>query len=99
MIDDIEKEVIKLLEKDNSGHGPDHIKRVLKLSLKFALIALLHDVDDYKLFGMENAEKLVNARRIMDDCNVEKNIQEQVCNALNNIGYSIKKFFRLYINF
>jgi len=37
---------------------------------------------------MENAEKLINARRIMDNCNVDKDIQEQVCGALNNIGYS-----------
>lgn len=99
MIDNVKQEVIKLLDKDNSGHGMNHINRVLDLSLKFAekenanaqvvaLIALLHDVDDYKLFGMENAEKLINARRIMDNCNVDKDIQEQVCDALNNIGYS-----------
>ena len=99
MIDNVKQEVIKLLDKDNSGHGIDHINRVLDLSLKFAekenanaqvvaLIALLHDVYDYKLFGMENAEKLINARRIMDNCNVDKDIQEQVCDALNNIGYS-----------
>lgn len=47
----------------------DHIDRVLNLSLRFAkkekanieivtLIALLHDVDDYKLFGMESAKWL-----------------------------------------
>ncbi len=43
---------------------------------------------DYKLFGMDNAENLTNAKKIMEDCNVDKNIQEQVCLALNNIGYS-----------
>ena len=53
-----------------------------------SLIALLHDVDDYKLFGMDNAENLTNAKKIMEDCKVDKNIQEQVCLALNNIGYS-----------
>ncbi len=99
MIDKVKNEVINLLDKDNSGHGMDHINRVLDLSLKFAkkenanvevvaLIALLHDVDDYKLFGMENAEKLTNARRIMNNCNIDENIQEQVCDAINNIGYS-----------
>ena len=99
MIDNVKQEVIKLLDKDNSGHGMDHINRVLDLSLKFAekenaneqvvaLIALLHDVDDYKLFGMENAEKLINAKKIMDNCNVDNDIQKQVCDALNNIGYS-----------
>ena len=95
----VKKQVSELLNQDNSGHGIDHINRVLELSLKFAekenankdivsLIALLHDVDDYKLFGMDNAENLTNAKKIMEDCNVDKNTQEQVCLALNNIGYS-----------
>ena len=98
-IEKVKNEVAKLLEWDNSGHGLEHINRVLDLSLKFAekenankyivsLIALLHDADDYKLFGRENAEKLTNAKIIMDDCNVDKAIQEQVCDAINNIGYS-----------
>ena len=99
MIEQVKRKVNELLNKDNSGHGMEHINRVLNLSLKFAkkengnqiivsLIALLHDVDDYKLFGMDNAENLTNAKRIMRECNVDKNIQEQVCFALNNIGYS-----------
>lgn len=33
----VKKEVEKLLIKDNSGHGMDHINRVYNLSLKFAL--------------------------------------------------------------
>jgi len=99
MIEKVKQEVSNLLNKDNSGHGMDHINRVLDLSYKFAkkenantdivsLIALLHDVDDYKLFGMESAENLTNAKRIMNNCNVNKSIQEQVILALNNIGYS-----------
>lgn len=99
MIEKVKKQVSELLNKDNSGHGMDHINRVLELSLKFvekenankdivSLIALLHDVDDYKLFGYDNAENLTNAKKIMEDCNVDKNTQEQVCLALNNIGYS-----------
>lgn len=99
MIEKVKKQVSELLNQDNSGHGMEHINRVLELSLKFAekenankdivsLIALLHDVDDYKLFGMDNAENLTNAKKIMRDCNVDKSTQEQVCFALNNIGYS-----------
>lgn len=99
MIEKVKKQVSELLNKDNSGHGMDHINRVLELSLKFAekenankdivsLIALLHDVDDYKLFGIDNAENLTNAKKIMEGCNVDKNTQEQVCLALSNIGYS-----------
>lgn len=99
MIEKVKAEVSNLLEKDNSGHGMDHINRVLKLSLKFAekenankdivaLIALLHDVDDYKLFGKENAEKLTNARKIMNDVNISEEIQKQVIASLKSIGYS-----------
>lgn len=99
MIEQVKRKVNELLNKDNSGHGMEHINRVLNLSLKFAkkengnqiivsLIALLHDVDDYKLFGMDNAENLTNAKRIMRECNVDESTQEQVCFALNNIGYS-----------
>lgn len=99
MLEDVKQEVYELLNNDNSGHGMEHINRVLELSLKFAktenankdivtLIVLLHDVDDYKLFGMNNAENLTNAKKIMSNCNIDKNIQEQVCLALNNIGYS-----------
>lgn len=98
-IEKVKDYVDDLLNKDKSGHGMDHINRVLKLSLLFAekekankdivtLIALLHDVDDHKLFGKENAEKLTNARRIMDDCNIESNIQKEVLEALDTIGYS-----------
>lgn len=99
MIEKVKKQVSELLNKDNSGHGMNHINRVLELSLKLAekenankdivsLIALLHDVDDYKLFGIDNAENLTNAKKIMEACNVDKNTQEQVYLALNNIGYS-----------
>lgn len=104
--EEILKQVYKLLNKDNSGHGMDHINRVLNLSLKFAdtehankeivaLIALLHDVDDYKLFGIENAENLTNAKRIMSECNINDEIQIQVCSELKCIGYSkLLKGFR-----
>ena len=99
MIEEIKNQVSLLLDKDQSGHGMDHINRVLDLSLKFALdenanleivslIALLHDVDDYKLFGMDFANHLTNAKKIMNTCLIAENIQEQVCDALKKIGYS-----------
>lgn len=99
MIDEVRKQVYELLNEDNSGHGNDHIDRVLKLSLKFAqkedanievvsLIALLHDVDDYKLFGQENAEKLTNAKRIMNKANIPDDIQIKVLDSIKSIGYS-----------
>lgn len=99
MIENIKDEVDKLLGNDDSGHGMDHINRVLNLSLKFAkeekadeyitsLIALLHDVDDYKLFGLENNKNLSNARNIMKKCNIDEQIQNIVCDQIKRIGYS-----------
>lgn len=99
LVDEVKEKVYNLLNKDDSGHGIEHINRVLELSLRFAekengnkeivsLIALLHDVDDYKLFGMNRSRDLTNAKRIMSDCQVDCDIQSQVCLALNSIGYS-----------
>ena len=99
MIEEVKKLVYDILNKDNSGHGYDHVERVYKLSLKFAkkenadedvvsLIALLHDVDDYKLFGKEQAENLTNAKKIMNFVNVSKEKQANVLSSLKRIGYS-----------
>ncbi len=33
LIEEVKKEVYELLNKDNSGHGMNHINRVLELSL------------------------------------------------------------------
>ncbi len=98
-IDEIKKQVSCLLEKDDSGHAMDHINRVYELSLKFAqnenvnldvvkLIALLHDVDDYKLFGKSNADNLTNAKMIMKNTTVPNKVQNEVLHSLKNIGYS-----------
>ncbi len=99
MIEKVKDLVSELLNNDNSGHGMDHINRVLNLSLKFAkienankdvvaLIALLHDVDDYKLFGTKNADNLTNARSILEQCSINDDIKTQVLGALKTIGYS-----------
>ena len=99
MIEEVREQVHKLLDKDNSGHGMEHIECVSKLSLRFAeaenadkdtvcLIALLHDVDDYKLFGAESADNLTNAKSILEHCSINDNIKEQVLNSIKTIGYS-----------
>lgn len=99
MIEKVKKQVYDLLQNDKSGHGIEHINRVLNMSLKFAehenanieevaLIALLHDVDDYKLFGEESAKNLTNAKNIMNDAKVPSNLQEKIINNLKCIGYS-----------
>lgn len=99
MIEKVKEQVRELLSQDASGHGMDHINRVLNLSLQFAerenankelveLIALLHDVDDYKLFGVENANNLTNASKILEKCPIENDRKEKVLNAIKSIGYS-----------
>lgn len=99
MIEEVKRLVYDILNKDNSGHGYDHVERVYSLSLKFAkkenadedvvsLIALLHDVDDYKLFGKEHADNLTNAKKIMNLVNVSEEKQEKVLSSLKRIGYS-----------
>lgn len=98
LFEEVKKEVSKLLEKDKSGHGIDHINRVYNMSLRFAhkeradefvvsLIALLHEVDDYKLFGNESAKNLTNAKKIMNKFDIQDEVQEKVLEAIKKIGY------------
>lgn len=99
MIEEVKKEVEKILDNENTGHGMKHVNSVLKLSLKFAkkekanknlvaLIALLHEVDDHKLFGLENSKNLINTKSIMNKCNIDINTQNIVCEQISLIGYS-----------
>lgn len=53
----------------------------------FYLIALLHEVDAYKLFGEVNAHNLTNAKMIMDKVKVDVNCQEEVLESITTIGY------------
>ena len=100
----VREKVIELIGDEKSGHDYDHTNRVAKLAVDFAkkekengddvnievviLTALLHDVDDYKIFGQESADNLLNARRIMDECEIDKTVQEWVCANIHEIGYS-----------
>ena len=92
-------DVRHLLNGDKSGHGADHVERVYALAMKLsegenvnkeivALAALLHDVDDYKLFGEEHAKNLTNAKKIMQQNGVDAQISAQVCDIIANMGYS-----------
>lgn len=99
MIETVKREVYKLLGQEDSGHDDSHIGRVVRMSLEFAkeenankeivaLIALLHDVDDYKLVSSEDAANLTNTKRIMNIANVDSKTQEIVISELKRIGYS-----------
>ncbi len=95
----VRQKVQELLGQDNTGHGCDHVERVYHTALKLcegqdadretvALAALLHDVDDYKLFGAECAESLANARAVMAAAGVDSQQQGKVLDIIRHMGYS-----------
>lgn len=97
----VEQEVIKILGEDKSGHGMDHVLTVVKNARKIMknlkepfneevvlLSCYLHDVDDYKLVGQEQAEKLTNTHNILDKLCVSTEIKEQILHIMENMGYS-----------
>lgn len=99
MIEEIKNQVFILLETDKSGHGIEHVNSVLDISLRFAeiegadkdivaLIALLHDVDDYKLFGKEAADDVKNAKKILENFPIADGVKESVLSAIKTIGYN-----------
>jgi uncharacterized protein len=93
------EEVERVLAGDTSGHGIDHVDRVYLTAMHFAgelpdvdrhtvaLAALLHDVDDYKLVGKEQAERLTNATAIMDRVGIDQDMQMSVKGIIHNMGY------------
>lgn len=98
-IEIITKEVTSILQNEQSGHGMDHIHRVLNLSLKFAqkeqadtslvtIIALLHDVDDHKLVGEKQALTAKNSRFILEKANIDFRNRELIIKEIQSIGYS-----------
>ena len=88
-----------LLENEKSMHDWEHSKRVCQTALSLcrseggdeeivALAALLHDCDDYKIFGFDNAEKLTNARRILAESGADEKTAAAVLEIVSNLGYS-----------
>ena len=91
---------IVMQQHGSSGHGFDHIDRVVGLALEFTaeiseyvnsetvlLIAMLHDVDDKKLFGSHNEEHSINARKIMNNLEISQEIQENVCSEIKKLSF------------
>jgi len=97
-LENVEKSVCEILKNDKSGHGFDHILRVRELAKSFAkvekadvelceLAALLHDVDDYKLFGEAAAKTLPNARKILRENHVDEETSRKVLEIIWTVGY------------
>lgn len=102
--DEILQQAIEYIEqvfKDNSdGHDAQHTIRVYKnaqLILKSfpeanrfitLLAALLHDVDDYKLFKTEHND---NARFFLNEHGLSESIIDQICETINMVSFSKNK--------
>ena len=99
-ISEVYVKVRDLLSLDSSGHDFEHTMRVNKTALDIAksypeadkdlitLIALLHDVDDPKIFNTENNE---NARKIMESQKLDKSLINSVIAGINEISFSKNK--------
>ena len=89
-----------LFRKDSGGHDADHSIRVYKNALRIAkdepscdiqivaLAALLHDADDHKLFRTKNN---ANARRFLEEQQVEEEQIEVICGTINAVSFSRNK--------
>lgn len=86
-------------ENESSGHDYSHMMRVYNLALEFAkntdadiniitLASLLHDCDDYKLVGIEEAEELTNTRYFLEKYEDNVEIQARVISIIKCMGYS-----------
>lgn len=99
-IEYIKQSVFELLNNDSSGHDDKHVLRVYDNAMKFcdelpeanrdlvAAAALLHDCDDYKLFGEESARLLTNTRRILANSGFGDDFAQDCIKIVKTIGYS-----------
>lgn len=97
LISDAMNFVSDLLENNSGGHDTAHSLRVYKNALEIAgnepgcdmtvvsLAALLHDVDDHKLFDHENNE---NAREFLSNSGVPSEKIEEICSVINSVSFS-----------
>ncbi|MBQ9239501.1 MAG: HD domain-containing protein [Treponema sp.] len=89
---------IKALFQNNSdGHDAQHTLRVYHNALLISesepncnlfvvsLAALLHDVDDYKLFRIE---KNANARTFLSSQHIEPEQIDYICDIINSVSFS-----------
>ena len=90
----------ELFAGNADGHGFDHSMRVYHNALsildaepqanRFIVLmsALLHDVDDHKLFPTENN---ANARRFLTSRGMDGACVEQICQVINSVSFSRNK--------
>ncbi|MFA6587377.1 MAG: HD domain-containing protein [Bacilli bacterium] len=88
-----------IFSSDFSGHDAEHSFRVYRTALQIArkenadlllvsLGALLHDVDDKKLFPDNKNDD--NARKFLSDNNVPKDIEEKIIRIIHQVSFKGK---------
>lgn len=99
-IEYIKKSVSDLMGNGLGGHDYKHVFRVYDNAMNFcneipeanrdlvAAAALLHDCDDYKLFGEESARLLTNTRRILAGAGFDTDFNNKCIDIVQTIGYS-----------
>lgn len=91
----LEAYVKDIFANDSSGHDYFHSVRVYKTAMKIAegehcdkdivmMGALLHDVDDKKLFGTVD---YANARKGLHDCAVSQETVDRVIDVIQSVSY------------
>ena len=87
----------KLFADNADGHDAEHSIRVYHNALQIAqaypdcgheviaLAALLHDVDDHKLF---HTESNANARSFLEDNGFSPEQMDQICEIINSVSFS-----------
>lgn len=97
IIENAIKYIGDLFQDNTDGHDTNHSLRVfnnaMSIAAKYsscdktvvALAALLHDVDDHKLFHTVNNE---NARKFLSSQDIEQEKINLICNLINLISFS-----------
>lgn len=91
----LKQKINELFADDCSGHDYWHSLRVFNIAEKIAktekcneyivmVAALLHDVDDIKIFETKDYE---NARQIMADCHLAADITERVIDVIREVSF------------
>lgn len=87
----------ELFKGNSDGHGADHTMRVYRNAQQImetypeadrrviSLAALLHDVDDHKLFKTENN---ANARTFLEEAGLPIDEIDFICNIINAVSFS-----------
>jgi uncharacterized protein len=99
MIDEAMEYVRNLLSGNADGHGFDHVMRVYQNAMRIAeteecdrqmiaLIALLHDADDHKLFDTKDN---ANARKFLIEHDMDEETIQRIITAINAVSFSKNK--------